>query len=207
MTKKPRVKPLYYPLETPNIYNTIQQIPKEEYKMLATATYLFGTRITETLHIQPQDLKLHKIGNKHILKAEVLTLKNKKTPTRTPYALEIETEGKMLTQLWNYTQNFKKNQYIWNMSRQQATYHFGKAQITTTAINLKTKQKYTITRKLFPHYLRHCRASNLVNTHQMEGLDLTNYMGWSDPKLAMVYVKTNWRKMALKTLQKWREYT
>jgi len=198
MNKKPRVKPIYYPLELPTLYNTINQI-KTPYDQIAKITYIFGLRITETLQLKPQDLTLENINNQRILTCNTITLKNKTEPIRKIPSWNINTEGKIQDDIINYLENKEMKKPLFpGITRQNTYYHFKQTPITIKAATIKPRKTFEITRPLFPHYLRHCRASHLVNLRNQDHLKLMYYMGWSDPKLAISYVRQDWKAIARK---------
>ena len=198
MTRKPRVKPVYYPMELENLYNTLNQLPRP-YEQIAKTTYLFGLRITETLQLKPQDLTLEEINKKRILTCNTITLKNKTDPIRKIPSWNIGTEGKIQEELINYLENkeMKKPLFPW-ITRQNTYHHLHKIPITIKAATIKPRKVFYITRPLFPHYLRHCRASHLVNLRKQDHIKLMYYMGWSDPKLANAYARQDWVSIAKK---------
>lgn len=46
-----------------------------------------------------------------------------------------------------------------------------------------------ITKKCRPHYLRHCRNTHLVEYYDFSTVELCNFNGWQNPKMALIYTK------------------
>ena len=194
--KKERLKPIYHPIEPTEIKDTINQIRGTEYQNLARTLYLFGLRITEALNMKQRDITITGKPGKQTYIAKVITLKNKKDPYRRPVAWQINTEGEIAENLIEYTQQKQPHQALFTMSRQQAWNIFSKVDITLDATTYEPRQKLTITRGLWPHYLRHCRASHLANHYFFGMRELQNYFGWSNPLTAGVYVRSSWASIA-----------
>ena len=69
-------------------------------------------------------------------------------------------------------------------------------QIRTKAYYYDSKKEMDITRPYYPHFLRHCRLSHLAEHHHFDAIKLMYWAGWTDPKLANIYVRMDWRALA-----------
>ena len=196
MKKPERIKPIYHPLTQQEIQDTINQIEEQDNQNLARTLYLFGLRITEALQLKQRDITITGPPNKQIYIAKAITLKNKKDPFRQPIAWQIGTEGELLQELKEYLDQIKPSDALFNMSRQQAWHAFNKVKITIDATTHKPRKQITVTRGLWPHYLRHCRASHLANKYFFGHQELQNYFGWASPLTAGVYVRGSWEGLA-----------
>lgn len=47
-----------------------------------------------------------------------------------------------------------------------------------------------IEKRLHPHYLRHCRATHLVNYYHFTDNQLCHFFGWRNPMMALEYTKS-----------------
>lgn len=191
-----RIKPIYHPIENHELQEAINEIKGNDNQNLARALYLFGLRISEALELKQRDIKTTGPPGKQTMIAKVITLKNKKDPFRRPVAWEMGTEAEIIHELQEYLKTKNPSDALFNMSRQQAWYAFNKIQITMDATTYKPRQQLTITRGLWPHYFRHCRASHLANNYLFGIRELQNYFGWSNPVTAGVYVRGSWEGLA-----------
>jgi integrase len=204
--KKARIKPLYNPVGLEVLRDASRQINQPDYQALFNCCYLFGLRITEALGLLPENVSVRDYESNRVFVAEVATLKNRHYPLRYPVAWERGLEGTMANEFIAYANNTDPQEYIFRgLTRQKAHYHFNKARIKMGAITWKPREYTVVERGIFPHYLRHCRASHLVNWYNFDELKLMIYMGWSDPKLAAAYVKSDWTALAKKGIDIWKE--
>lgn len=201
-----RIKPLYQPVPINDLYDAISKIEGEQYQQLYRCLYLFGLRVTEALSLKPEQVEVKEYRGKTILVATVATLKNRKYPIRYPVAWDMGTEGVMLHEFKNYV-NQRKGGPLFTVTRQMAWHRFKKAEIKMGAVKYKPREVTFEWRGIFPHYLRHCRASHLVNNYGFDAIKLMVYMGWSDPALAATYVKSDWQALAKKGVDVYAEFT
>jgi len=188
------VKPLFL---LNSRYNTI--LP-----FLATFTYLTGGRISEVLYTRAKDITYDEVN-----KAFVVNLKTLKNRVIGQRQIPIARVGK---DKWFYDM-FEKYYYEYVIeldpddkvfpfrSRFMANIYFKKIYIQNVLVlDMENKEWHERTIRLFPHYLRHCRASHLVSHFGFREFELMRFMGWSSSKPASFYVKLDYRDILKKMI-------
>lgn len=195
-------KPIPFPLET---IKDIELIGKnyelENTKFLFYWLYLTGQRITEALKLKRKDVWFSTQEGKDFIVVSSITEKNKIQPRRVIPIPLFGEEKNMAEFVWQKIENlhatsplfFAKNK---EMTRTNAWNYLAKQQIEVPAIDPKTREIISYKMKIFPHYLRHCRASHVAMFYNYDIYRLMQFFGWSTPKTATVYATLNWKSLA-----------
>lgn len=195
--KEDSKKPFVYPPTPAELY-TYADFYQEPYRTFFKFLYLYGCRTTEALNCQVQDLRRESMEGKDLLVAELLTLKNRKYKRRSLPALMQGVEREMALDILEYVGRAAPEYYLFGFNRQKAYNHISQQRITVRAIVEEPRREIVTLEnfRLYPHFLRHCRASHLVSLHGYNEVDLMRFMGWTDPSLSAVYVRLDWKDLA-----------
>ena len=79
--------------------------------------------------------------------------------------------------------------------------YFKKVRFKVLMLDEEKKQWVEGEWHLFPHYLRHCRASHLVAHFNFREYELMKFMGWVDSDSAKFYIKLDYRDLLKKMYQ------
>lgn len=161
--------------------------------------YLTGARIIEALNVRIQDVR--KEGN-GIHTVRLTTVKNRRTRFRMIPILHHKIERPMLEYILNYIgkPRWKKARgddslVFPGLSKRNAWNRLAKETITLRAVmGTRVIEKYT--KKINPHYLRHCRLSHLVQYYGFNDTQLTRFAGWTNSEPAQIYVHLDWKDLA-----------
>lgn len=214
------------------IRQRIQQTSKPEAKYTLMAAYLFCARISEIVtrtcpsdigHTQargptPQDLTFTTFELGPIKEeAAIFTIYTAKRGGRPrKIALPLNPNYEPLTkQLVAYFQTFNKKDPIFNLTRQKATayakqvftgYNYPIDEYTTKKDGELTKVPYHL-KPFRSHALRHLRATELIETYDLNGFEMSIYGGWTLKTMAGVgsamgrYAHLQWKKYFPKLLK------
>lgn len=200
-------KPVPNPIKREELYNTITNSDlKNHQKTALYLAYLTGARASELINIRANDFEevtgTDLLGNpKRQLLVTVKTLKKRRgsLERRLAIASEDKTEKKMLNGILKHRTALIELDALRSrlvpVSRQAVWQWAQKIVLTTRAVDQRKRkviEDYSF--KMYPHYLRHCRASHLVNDYGFEAFSLQQYMGWSSVEMAKIYVTLDWHK-------------
>lgn len=200
-------KPVPNPIKRVELYNAITNSDlKNHQKTALYLAYLTGARASELINIRANDFEevtsTDLLGNpKRQLLVTVKTLKKRRgsLERRLALASEDKTEKKMLNGILRHRTALIEldalTARLVPVSRQAVWQWAQKIELTTRAVDQRKRkviEDYSF--KMYPHYLRHCRASHLVNDYGFEAFGLQQYMGWSSVEMAKIYVTLDWHK-------------
>lgn len=198
-------KPIPFPIAI-NEIEPLAQLYPEPYDMLFRVCYLYGARIGEALTLRYSDLKLTRDNyGRDILTAHILTEKNKRTPFRvlpaiaggvnlTPFQKE---EAKITAKLLAALPDAREGLVFPGITRQLAHYYFNKQAIAIRAFLMSERRIIDLEEfRIYPHYLRHCRLTHLVEEYGYDHIKLMQYAGWTDVRPASIYLQLDWHNLA-----------
>ena len=206
--KKHPVKPLLNPLTINQIlqdWKAFKELQGRRVANFYAFLYLTGARISEVNQVRRSDIQL--LTAKKIMLVEMPTLKNRRDKTRTLVIPLIQPYTPMVKDLWEWLQLFEPYDIIFPYSRQHLrrwliTRKVGGPKrgwktlkaplIKTTAWFWGKRKKMFYQRPYYPHFLRHCRLTHLVKHHHFGSERLKYWAGWSDVRLAEIYVRLDW---------------
>lgn len=161
--------------------------------------YLTGARISEAMMIRRRDIREEIVNGVPVVMVNLVTRKNRKEPQReVPIILNSKNaDGLMLDEIMRLIENaaFAPDALLFVSCKM--TYE---RMIKRLTANLDAFEwnEYGIRERvsfenfpLFCHFLRHCRASDLVKCYDYNAFELAKYMGWSDPRMAGTYIHLN----------------
>jgi len=196
---KANKKPVPMPISSTQILQKIKYNDALEphQKTALYLTYLTGARATEAISIKASDFQTQ---DNQIIVLVKTQKKRRGEPYRyLPLRSSNHAEQEMLVNITRHTNTLIAAEQdntalipycrstLWNWAR--------RVDITTKAINQRARKiidDYPF--KMYPHYLRHCRASHLVNNYGFDAFALQQYMGWSDIEMAKIYVSLDWKR-------------
>lgn len=193
--KHPAVKPIPMPITKQQLYDLSDQLD-DHTKSLFYALYLTGGRISEALELKTIDFNT---DNPQQVTVKLNTRKKKRGfPFRyLPLKSNSPTELNMLHHLLRHKATYERLNRVklYDLHRGSAWRKLAKIKFTTDAIQLNPSLKLlnNYEQHLYPHYLRHCRATHLVTDFGFNPFQLQQYLGWSSVLPAMVYVHLDWR--------------
>jgi integrase len=160
------------------IINEIQNIdlphniPKEKAIILFQMLYDTGCRIGELANIKKKDIDF--------TTGEVMIVGKGK------YIRKVKVENNTLFLLKNYCQSISDEELVfgWNVETIKRYFKEIMRAIAKKQPNKEIRKKLT---KVSPHWFRHSRATHLAIVWK-DVIKLKDYMGWSDIKMAEIYV-------------------
>lgn len=196
LSMKDRKKPIPYPMTLPQTVQIITSYPEKD-RALAAFLYLYGARVSEALKFLAGDLVADEFEDKKVLIAkDLLTLKNKKHPTRSLVVTVKGMEGELAVDLAAYADTVPADQELFHYSRQTAYNRLSRQSTMIKVRMIDGSMKLLEDFKIHPHYFRHCRLSHLVTHHHFDEISLMRFAGWSSPHLAEAYVHMDWHDFA-----------
>ena len=196
--KPPRqiVKPIPQAVPYDVIEATADLYLSPKSKLLYCWLYLTGQRISEALEVKRGDLTLADEDGENYFIVDSITEKNPHQPRRKiPVALN-GIESTLANFVWDSVKDLRPELKIHYFSRQNAFNNLTKVSIPCDFMIESTKKRYSSRLSINPHYLRHCRATHLVDLYGYEKGRLERFMGWSSDKMANTYVSLDWRDLA-----------
>lgn len=178
----------------------------DDVKMFVFLTFLTGGRRNEVLNIRKMDL------TREIFKTEdgkeheiiIFNMINEKSKTVTEKKIPIirglnTAEDYMLDFILEKAKEKQPQDFLISLNNKHYTLinHYIKDIKVTCRYrdpSWPIRKEVWIKFGMFPHYLRHLRASDLAGL----GIHLVNWMGWSryDARLHEIYVRRDWKKLA-----------
>ncbi len=193
-----------------DLYMLGLDISRYDYQSIYYNLLLTGQRVSEALKLRPKDFDYQIIYDERIEKdrpvlyVNSITLKNKKRKLRKIQVFDlvkyVKKDDKFITtpywDVWkalepriNKMGMYDKEINIWgNLSRQNVESAFSKLEFTTRAYMPKKNKYKELKIRMYPHYLRHCRATEWGKL--LKPVQLAQQMGWSDLRMTMDYVDT-----------------
>ncbi len=216
--RKHPVKPILDPLNLEQIIEHWKKFRKISWKKgsLYAMGYLTGARVSEIREIKRSDITFLTRKNKQVMIVKLLTLKNQRHKSRLIPIVRTGAYAEMFDDLKEWIQLFRNYERLFPYTRQwlrqmltppkNRTWLSKRIKrhdlpkdyplIETRAYYWNTKKVKDIKRPYFFHYLRHCRLSHLATYHHFDSMKLMYWAGWTDPKLANIYVRMDWWALA-----------
>ena len=181
-------------------------------RLLFFMLYLTGGRISEVMQIRRRDITEEVIEGVSVVRVgmptsmgtpvvmvKLVTRKNRREPQREIPIIKNSrnADGKMLDEVLRLIENadFAPDAFLFAASKK--TYERMIKRLTANLDAFEWNEYGTRERvsfenfPLFCHYLRHCRATDLVKVYDYNPFELAKYMGWSDPRMAGTYIHLN----------------
>ena len=192
LPKRMKAKPIPDAITDINrLVEIAKQYPEKKIQFLFTFLFLTGQRITEALSVSRRDITREMVGEKEYIIVKSRTLKNRTNKFRN---ILIPTEGpesRMANAIWNTIKDVDKNALLFgSLGRKYAWRKLSHVTITDARavdpLNHISIPNYEF--KVYPHFLRHCRASFIVEVYNPPLTLLMQMFGWSSPSMPNVYV-------------------
>jgi len=190
-----KAKPVPYPL--PNIQDNVALAARymsPEPRFLASFLYLSGQRISEFLATRRSDITFQEHDGKEFMVINSLTEKNNEYPRRVIPVCRDGAEIPIFDYCCEYLKGIPQDQLICSKSRTNCWNLLSSQAVEIDCINQdKTMGRRSI--QVFPHFLRHCRASHLVMFHGFDIYQLMEFFGWRSPITPSIYAKMGWKSL------------
>lgn len=186
------------PLTSGPIIAKMNEYKNPTYRHLFAWLYLSGQRISEALNLQRCQVSLDTAWGKDFVKIDSQTLKNPDQLRRIiPVPLYGATKA-MAQYAWDAIKDRPPNETIFPFSRQVARNQLAKVVMPCTFLSLSNKERFEGNLSIYPHFLRHARATHLFSEYG-DFFDLRRHMqffGWKSPTMSNLYAVANWRDLA-----------
>ncbi len=193
-----RSRPVPQPLRTEkDIMNVAMNYKNPLGKFTFLWLYLWGQRASEALQSKRLDLEIKNWDGNEYLVLDSITLKQKHFTRR---SVPVPIRGILkpgIEWIIKQTEDIEHYDNIFNIRTRQNL----RNQVCTELVNVKAimpnDEEEDIEMNIYPHYLRHCRASHLVRYHNFNLYTLMQFFGWKSHVVASVYAKMDARSLAM----------
>lgn len=191
-----REKPIPYPLQTiEEVAALAERYDKPDVRFMCSFLYLTGQRVSEFLETRAADITMQELDGREILVVNSLTEKNRVQPRRILPIARSGDEKPMVDYCMKYMEKMEPKQRLMEYSRTNCWNLLSSQMVSINIIDLDKTMKATAIR-VYPHFLRHCRASHLVMFHNYDIYKLMQFFGWRSLLTPSIYAKMDWRSLA-----------
>ena len=205
-----KVKPTPEALDLIELYNMGQVLRSDpRYYTIYNMMIITGQRVSEALQLTGRDIKEEWIIDERTeesipsLKIHSVTLKNRHKHTRDLiikdlWRLDVRSREYISTpiaDMWNDIKprineinKIDGSLKIWGDITRSSTrkYMARRIEFDIPAYDDKKRKRVVVNRCMYPHFLRHCRATNLGG--ELGLYELVSFFGWSSIDMALRYV-------------------
>lgn len=191
-----KAKPVPYPIQTIREVTALaERYSNPESRFLCSFLYLSGQRISEFLATRRSDISFQDHNGEKFLVINSLTEKNREYARRVIPIFIGGDELPMVNYVIEYLKGMPDDQLLCSKTRTNCWNLLSVQAAVIDVINQdKTMSKKAI--QIYPHFLRHCRASHLVMYHGYDIYKLMEFFGWRSPLTPSIYAKMNWKSLA-----------
>ena len=190
-------KPFYFPITTiQKVYLIGQEYEENTPRFLFYWLYLTGQRITEALRTKKSDLEFVNENGKKTIVVNSITLKNRVKPFRIIPIPVYGEEEKMAKYVLKNIYHLKPKEKLFNFTRMTAWNYLSQVTINIPAILPNNREIINLDLRIYPHYLRHCRATHIAKKPNCTVSHLMQFFGWSRSNVANTYISFNWRDLS-----------
>lgn len=192
------VKPQPDVISLREVYELSKLLKHPEDVALYYIIYLSGCRVSEALELRGMDIELAISGDTGLLLFRNMpTRKNRKFKFRDiPVVINSPEEKKMAEFIYAYLKQFHPEKKVFEKLKQTTLKErFSRAIKVDTFAQINSgkgsakRDRYRF--GLYPHYLRHCRATHLSEWYDIPPFQFLNLFGWTDLRPASTYVRRN----------------
>ena len=201
MEKSFAKKPVADPVPITKILEVGRKMKNPELRAILYVLYLTGARISEVLQLKYGDFMPYKKFNKKTgveeerLEAKLITLKNRHSHSRViPLSDRRNEEKVMHISIRRYLAALPitdTRTKVFRMNRFKVYDELNKFTVETTVYDEASKTNSTVEYRLHPHFIRHCRLTDLANYYHAQEKILVAVAGHSDSRTITRYVKTS----------------
>lgn len=195
-----RKRPILYAANPDILLEMGENIADQNARSLFFLLYLTGSRISEAIDFTMSKVNLHE--NYTSIRMKILKRKNDGKDIRKvviPLGPAAKcNENKMWEYLFDYISNFEYLEYPfkkWHNMSEYLARQVGNISLDAHIFSHSNNTWYddVIQKRFNPHYLRHCRATHLVQYYDFADAELRNFFGWKNANMAVNY--TNMRTL------------
>lgn len=202
-----RKKPIPLAPDWATMLSLADKYPSDYARFAYKYLLISGQRVTEALNTKRGDIALKTIDGKEFLYITSITLKNRNRPVRTIPIPLFGPDGETARELWTMIQGMSpQDPILGHINRDALTHRLAKVSLGVKAIKPANKLQGTLqqtineTIKIYPHFLRHARATELATRdegiHKMDLKALMDYFGWASPTMPNLYITLNPKNLA-----------
>jgi len=190
-------RPTYYPMSPERILALGKGIDDATAQAIFFFLYLTGGRINEVADMAPS--RIQELQDRYVIRIKTLKQRKGDNIRRIPIPkgkAALCCENEMMEIVMRYVggfSNMDKPFKKWNGPYGTRLYLRRKIPELTLEARVKTVTgEYIdkeITKPFHPHYLRHARASHLVDFYRFDTAQLCAFFGWKNPAMALRYTK------------------
>jgi hypothetical protein len=178
------------PLTQEQISIKINSIPELKWRAFFSTLYLTGCRIRELTPYKKRGYKgltkgqieLKQLGDKSFLVLKNVPILKRRIHIFKNIPLPLHCESGIVKNLQDYVNTLQDDEVLFPFYRQ---------------LIYRNCAKY-LGKEIFPHLIRHFRASILVADYGFQEHELVHFIGWNDSRMASTYVHLNWESIAKK---------
>jgi len=190
-------KPFYFPIPTiQRVYLIGQEYRDNTSKFLFYWLYLTGQRITEALRTKRSDLEIVEEDGRKTIVVNSITLKNRVKPFRIIPIPVYGEEKEMSEFVLKKINKLKLREKLFDFTRMTAWNYLSQITINIPAILPNRREIVNLDLKIYPHYLRHCRATHIAKKPNCTVSHLMQFFGWSRSNVANTYISFNWKDLS-----------
>ena len=181
------------------IWDIYSKLPEGRYKTYFILSYCLGGRVSEILNLRKMDFQygVDETYGEYI-QATLLTEKKKgawKANQTRDLRLFFDLEKTYCEDIWDFVNVFGEDNLIFPQFdrirawRQIHKIDFGPIRVVKL---IKKKREIVVRDRFFgfPHFLRHCRLTHLLNDFHFTMPALVQFAGWDNYDMAKTYVRS-----------------
>lgn len=171
--------------------------PKTEARFAFTYLYLTGQRAREALQTRRSHIQVKELDGMEVLVVDSITEKNAKQPRREIAIAMNRREKPFVEYVLSEIQGLSLDSLIMPVTRQTLWNWLSKVTVKNIrALDINAKKLVDINLRVYPHYLRHTRATHMADYYAFDHLRMMKFFGWRDTQMPNFYVQGGWEYLA-----------
>jgi len=187
-------RPSYYAMSPDAILKLGNDIEDPLGRAMIFLVYVTGARVGEVADFAP--MRLQTMPDRYLIRLKTLKQRTGDASRRIPiprgdYARCNENE--MMEDVLKYIEDSPSHGRPFRKWGNMSEYIARSSRLKVEARKRTIGGDYTdvtIDKRLHPHYLRHARATHLVDFYGFNDMQLCSFFGWKNPEMAITYSKS-----------------